>query len=157
MGVNRTVLNFVAAFAGSTGLSFRKAAGDVTFKFTSNLIHLRISISSQISSKTRVAHVFDRFSAFSIQRRMSRLADEKLEASMAQLEDIRFVNVAIDSGTVHSLTLIHCMISNPFLLTHPVLFDLCENLHFTTGNCASLFESIVRRLGPRESSTSHPE
>jgi hypothetical protein len=88
---------------------------------------------------------------------MCQLADEKLEASMARLEDIRFVNVAIDSGTVHSFTLIHCIISNPIILTRPALFDLCESLHFTTENYASLFESIVRRLMPRESSTSSPE
>jgi hypothetical protein len=59
---------------------------------------------------------------------MSRLADEKLEASMARLEDICFVNVAVDSGTVHLLTLIHCMISNPLMLTPQVLFGLCESL-----------------------------
>jgi hypothetical protein len=144
----REVLNSVAAFAGSTDLSFRRAAGDATLKFASDLIDLGISISGQISSKTRAVDIFDCFSAFSIQHGMSRLADEKLEASMARLEDIRFVNIAIDSDTFHSLTPIHCIILNPFMLTRPVLFDLCENLHFTTGNYAALFENIMRRLMP---------
>jgi hypothetical protein len=43
------------------------------------------------------------------------------------------------------------------MLTRPVLFDLRESLYFTIGNYASLFESIVCRLLPRESSTSGPE
>jgi hypothetical protein len=38
-----------------------------------------------------------------------------------------------------------------------VLFCLCESLHFTTGNHASLFENIAHRLMPRKTSTSGPE
>jgi hypothetical protein len=121
--VNRKVLNSVAAFAGSTDMSFQRAAGDATFKFDSDPIDLGVSISSHISSKTRAADILDRFSAFSVQPRMSRLADEKLEASMVRLEDIRFVNIVIDFGTVHLLILIHCIISNPFMLTRSVVFD----------------------------------
>jgi hypothetical protein len=47
--MNAKVLDFVAAFAGSTGLSFRKAAVDATFKFVPDLVDLGISIRHKIS------------------------------------------------------------------------------------------------------------
>jgi hypothetical protein len=54
------------------------------------------------------------FSAFSIQKKMIQLTDQEFDASMAQLEEIRFLNVSFDSETAHSPTLVDCIVSNPF-------------------------------------------
>jgi hypothetical protein len=81
----------------------------------------------------------------------AQIADEEFKATMGQLEDVRSVNVSTDLTTVHTLTLIHCIVSNPFLLARLVLFELQETLRFTAENCASLFETIVLRLTRRES------
>jgi hypothetical protein len=62
------------------------------------------------------------------------------------------MNVSVNSGTVHALTLVHCVVSKPFSLSRPVLFDSHKSVHFTKGNSASLFESIVMRLTWRGSS-----
>jgi hypothetical protein len=43
--MNGKVLNSVAAFARSIDLSFRKAAGDATFKFVSDLVNLGFQFS----------------------------------------------------------------------------------------------------------------
>jgi hypothetical protein len=60
--INREVLNSVAALAGSTDLSFRKAAGNATFKFVSDLVEMGISIQYEISPTARAASVLDCFS-----------------------------------------------------------------------------------------------
>jgi hypothetical protein len=62
----------------------------------------------------RAADVLDRFSTLSVQKKTAQIADEKFEAAMGQLEDVRFVNVSVDSLTVHGLTAIHCIVSKPF-------------------------------------------
>jgi hypothetical protein len=95
--------------------------------------------------------VLDLFSAFSVQKRMAQLAGEEFETSLTQLEDIRFVNVSLDLGTAHWLTLIHCIVSDPFSLASLVLFNLQESLHFPVKNYASLFEIMALKLTRRES------
>jgi hypothetical protein len=60
--INRKVLNSVAALAGSTDLSLRKAAGDATFKFVSDLVDLGILIQYKLSPTTRAADILDCFS-----------------------------------------------------------------------------------------------
>jgi hypothetical protein len=55
--MNGKVLDSVAAFAGSAGLSFRKAAVDATFKFVSDLVDLEISIRHKISPTACTADV----------------------------------------------------------------------------------------------------
>jgi hypothetical protein len=42
------------------------------------------------------------------------------KTAMGQLEDVKAVNVSIDSGTGDWLTPIHCIVSNPFLLARPL-------------------------------------
>jgi hypothetical protein len=49
-------------FAGSTDLSFRKAARDATFKFVSDLGDLGISIQHETSPTACAADVLDHFS-----------------------------------------------------------------------------------------------
>jgi hypothetical protein len=64
--MNGRGLNSFARLAGSTVLSFRKAAGDATFKFVSDLADLGISIQYKISPAAGAADVLDRFSASSV-------------------------------------------------------------------------------------------
>jgi hypothetical protein len=90
--------------------------------------------------------VLDRFSTLSVQKKTAQIADEKFEAAMGQLEDVCFVNGSVDLGTIHGLSPIHCIVSNPFLLVRHVLFDLQESIHFTIEKYASLFETIILRL-----------
>jgi hypothetical protein len=65
--INRKILNSVAAFTGSTDLSFRKAAGNATFQFVSDFADLGISIQHKISPTARAADVVDRFSIAPLQ------------------------------------------------------------------------------------------
>jgi hypothetical protein len=55
-------MNSAAAFAGPTDFSFRKAAGDASFKLVSDLVDLGISIQHKISATARTADIFGRFS-----------------------------------------------------------------------------------------------
>jgi hypothetical protein len=65
--MNVKVLNSVAVFAESTDLSFRKPAGDVTFKFIFDLADLGISIQHKISPTALTADILDRFSIGALQ------------------------------------------------------------------------------------------
>jgi hypothetical protein len=107
---------------------------------------LGISIPHKISPTARAADVLDRFSTLSVQKKTAQIADEKFEAVMGQLEDVCFVNGSVDLGTIHGLSPIHCVFSNPFLLARHVLFDLQERIHFRIEKYASLSETIVLRL-----------
>jgi hypothetical protein len=63
-----------------------------------------------------MADLLDCFSEKSSREAMVRLADQMLGSDLAKPADIRLVNVAIDSGTVQSLTAIHWIDSNSFCL-----------------------------------------
>jgi hypothetical protein len=67
--ISRKVLNSVAAFTASNDLSFRKAAGNATFEFVSDLVDLGISIEHEISLIAGAAYVLDHFSALSVQEK----------------------------------------------------------------------------------------
>jgi hypothetical protein len=136
-------LGFCGSVRRIDRFSFRRAAGDATFEFVSEPIDGRISVPRKISPNAHLADALDRFSVLSVQQSMIQLADQQFGASMAEFEDIHFVNVLVDSGTVHTLTLVHCVVLNPFLLPRPVLFDFRESAHFVKGNHASLSERSV--------------
>jgi hypothetical protein len=139
-------LGSIAKFAGATDLSFRKTAGDATFKFVSELIDLGISARQELGETVCAAEILDRFSEKAVRTMMIRVANEQFETHLAQLEEVRFVNLSVDSGTVHSLTAIHCLVSNPFSLQRPIVFDLCPNFNFTKSDYASLFQEVIHKL-----------
>jgi hypothetical protein len=76
-------LTTVAAFVGSTDLSFRNASGDVRFKFVSDLIDLGISIPREAGTTVRASDLLDRFAEKAVRTKMVEFADLKFEACLA--------------------------------------------------------------------------
>jgi hypothetical protein len=94
-------VNSVSAFTGATDLSFRKAVTNAIFKAVSDLTDLGISIPQKISPNARAIDGLDRTAENDVHGRMAQLADEQLETSKIQLEDIHFVDVSVDLVTLH--------------------------------------------------------
>jgi hypothetical protein len=62
---------------------------------------------------------------------------------MEKLQEIHFVNLMVDSGTVHSFKMIACLLTSPHLVILPVLFSLQENMNFNTNNYTALFVQFL--------------
>jgi hypothetical protein len=54
--------------------------------------------------------------------------DQQFRDTMAQVENVRFRNSSVDSGTVHGLSLVHWAVLNPFLLGRLILFGFHERV-----------------------------
>jgi hypothetical protein len=89
----------VTSFAGSTDLSFLKAGGEATFKLVSHLID-RISIPRETGTIVHASNVLDCFSQKAAQKRIRHRADQKFDSCIAQLDEIRFIHVSVDSGII---------------------------------------------------------
>jgi hypothetical protein len=74
------------------------------------------------------------------------LGDAKYSEAIEKLQEIRFVNLVIDAGTVHTLKTIVCLLTNPYLVTQPVLLSLRENTNFTADDYAILFVELFSLL-----------
>jgi hypothetical protein len=105
---NKKVVRYIAEFTGAVDLSFHRAAGMATFKLVTNLIQLGASLPRQGNQIVNITNFLDRFSDRRVRDEMIQVADDKFQADIANLRDVHFVNISVDSGTVHSFSVIPC-------------------------------------------------
>jgi hypothetical protein len=72
--------------------------------------------------------------------------DGKFAEGMAQLHEIRFANLVVNAGTVHSLKTIVCFLTNPHYPIQPIVLALRENSNFSADDCAVLCVDFVSSL-----------
>jgi hypothetical protein len=101
------VVDPIAACPGANDRRFERAAGDAPFRFVSALLDLETASGRECGLTTCAADLRDRFSDKSVRTTMTRSADQQFDAILDQLEEIRFVNLMIDSETIHSLAQQH--------------------------------------------------
>jgi hypothetical protein len=84
------------------------------------------------------------------EKRMTEAIRERGDAKFAevniQLSEIRFANLVVDAGTVHSLKTIVCLLANPHHPIRPVLLALRENTNFTADDYATPFVELFHQL-----------
>jgi hypothetical protein len=68
--------------------------------------------------------------------------DAKFAEAIVQPSEIRFANLVVDAGTVHSLKTIVRLLTDPHYPIQPVLLTLRENTNFAPDDCATLFVEL---------------
>jgi hypothetical protein len=72
--------------------------------------------------------------------------DTKFAEAIVRFSEVHFANHVVDAGTVHSLKMIICLLTNPRYPIQPVLFALRENISFTADNYAILFVELFSSI-----------
>jgi hypothetical protein len=132
----------LAQFTGTIDISSRKAASEAAFTFTRDLIRVGASIPRKVDQIANVGDSLDRFSETVVGAAVVEQADRKLEADLARIREFGYINISVDASRVHSLTVAHCLLSNPFHLQRPI----SEDLHKSSGYTGEDYPSLSRKL-----------
>jgi hypothetical protein len=65
--------------------------------------------------------------------------DAKFAETIAQLHEIHFANLVVDSGRVHGLKITVCLLTNPHYPIQPVVFAFGENMNFSADDRVAAF------------------
>jgi hypothetical protein len=68
--------------------------------------------------------------------------DAQFGEAMVQFSEIRFANLVVDTGTVHSLKINVSLLTDSHYPIQPVVLTLRENANFTTDEHATLFVEL---------------
>jgi hypothetical protein len=108
------VLDTLVWVTRATDISFRKVVSEATFAFTHNLIPVRPSIPRTADDIANAGDLLDRFCGKRLRLAVIEQVDRKLNAHLAQIREFQSVNILVDAGTMHSLTVTHWFFSNFF-------------------------------------------
>jgi hypothetical protein len=137
------ILSLAVTFVATTNLSFRQAASPAMHKFIIRPIQLGASLPRDaLDTIIDVEPLIDRKTEGAVSETVREHAEATFQAARHRLEDLRFVNLVVDSGTVYHMKTIPCLISNPYRPDPPVLLALRENADFTAEESYELFTEL---------------
>ena len=65
-------------------------------------------------------------------------------------KEVKFINIACDSGTVLGKTVIHALLTNPHHQSFPMVLKICENDHFNAESYYLLFNALCEECIAQE-------
>ena len=85
------------------------------------------------------------YSAVTIGKAILEQGEKERIQKVGILRDVRFANLAVDSGTVLSFHCVHVLATNPHDERFPIAFDLEENLNFGKEEYENLFHKEIEK------------
>ena len=82
------------------------------------------------------------FSTRTISERINRFGHLFRERDFTAAREHRYVNIAVDAGTVLGVAVIHSLLTNPYSEKFPIVLDIVENEHFDKYLYRGLFERV---------------
>jgi hypothetical protein len=147
MDINKKILDMCAVFVTATGLSCRQASSHAMHQLIVDLMQLGASLKrDDPDTAVDVLPIIDEFTDHTIATWIHKRGDDSLNKAMNALEDVHFVNLVLDSGTVYSLKSIPCLLTNPYHIESPILLDLRENTNFTKQDYLQLFRDLFDQI-----------
>jgi hypothetical protein len=88
-------------------------------EFITKLIEIGASLTCEdIDAIAGVRSLIDQMTDKKVAQAVRRNADDRLQRAIAQLSELKFMNLAVDAGIVHSLKTIPCLLANPWYAIH---------------------------------------
>jgi hypothetical protein len=145
--INERILCIASEFVISTNISCRQVASPPMHRLIVDMLQLGASLVREIPNTVLdVSLLIDQITQRGIAHEVVQRGDERFEKAIRKLRTIRFVNLVVDAGTVHSLKSIPCLLTNPHYAGFSVLLELHENSNFTAEEYQELFANLFRTI-----------
>lgn len=136
-----TVIEHIASLALSLGLTLSQASQSALITFVVELIEIGSRMGT-LAQEIDLHDVIGRISPYSIRQSIGRAGEKLKEKDMTKAKEVRFINIACDSGTVLGKTVIHALLTNPSHASFPMILKVCDNDHFDAEKYYLLFNSL---------------
>jgi hypothetical protein len=120
-------------------------------QFMIALIQLGATLKRQYSGLPMdVSTMVDRITEHGITDSILERGGKICSQTMNRLLRIRFVNLVVDAGKVHTLKSVVCLLSNPHSVDPPVLLELYENLDASKSAYQELFMTLFAEIASKD-------
>jgi hypothetical protein len=138
--LNKRILETAAEFVTATSLSCRQAVSPAMQEFILSSIQIGASFqANDDEALIDVAGLLETINEKRITEAIRKRRAAKFAEAIVQLSKVRFANLVVDAGTVHSLKTIVCRLTNPHYPIQPLLLALRENTNFTADDYATIY------------------
>ena len=124
------VLNHIAMLTLKLGLTISQGAAEAMKEFVTQLILVGAKMGNR-ALQIDLNQVLGPISVYRLRQKISTAGLEWKSKDMAKAQEVRFVNIACDSGTVLGKTVIHALLTNPYNDSFPMVLQLIDNTNFT--------------------------
>jgi hypothetical protein len=140
-------MEMAAEFVAATNLSCRQDASRAMHDLILNFIQIGACIQANDDAvPIDVAGLLDTMTEKWMAEAIRERGDAKFAEAMARLHEIRFANLVVDTGPVHSLQTIVSLLTNPHCPIQPIVLALRKNTNFSTDDYTALFVELFSFL-----------
>ena len=137
-----TILDHTALFIYQSGLCLNKASNMYLIDFISSMIQVGKSLTSQ---NFAVEEAIGCFSRGVLREKLVELGEKLREKDLIVATEVRFVNLAIDAGTVLGKGVVHCVLTNPYDINFPILLEIHDNESYDKFKYKQLFGLLIAK------------
>jgi hypothetical protein len=142
--IQKEFLGLSATAAAQMNISARTAASDTMFNFCKGMMSL--GIRTYLADHSFRPEILQPFCDKTVAQEMLKVADDVFMRRIDSIaEDIKFVNIYADAGTVLSFHTVHALIGNPHYPNSMTHFDSFENRNYDSTDYESFFQGIVNK------------
>lgn len=142
-----TINYTTAKLAARLNISAKSSTSTAMNEHNLRLIQLGMDISSNIQKKQiNLEKTFSICSDKTLALIMKKLANSQKENDFMEMQDIHYVNIAADSGTVSSTHCIHFLLTNPYYINMPKLLNIVVNNNNDSQKYGELFLMQVEEI-----------
>lgn len=135
------VLNHIAMLTLRLGLTISQGAAVAMKDFVTQLILVGAKMGNR-ALQIDLNQVLEPISVYRLRQRLSKAGLEWKSKDMAKAREVRFVNIACDSGTVLGKTVIHALLTNPYSDSFPMVLQVIDNTNFTGDDYCVAFNTL---------------
>jgi hypothetical protein len=115
-------------------------------KFILSLIQIGTNLQANDDALIDVAGPLDTINEKRMTEVIRERGDAKFAEAIVQLSEVRFANLVVDAGTMHTLKTIVCLLTNQHYPIQRVLLALRENTNFTADDYVTLFVELFSSI-----------
>ena len=137
-----TILEHTAVFVAKMGISLNRAAKKDLIDFICAMIRIG---QTMVAESVNIEEAIGHFSRRVLTEKLLALGARLKERDFETAREIRFVNVAVDAGTVLGRSVIHCLLTNPYSENFPIILEICDNDGFDKWKYKQLFGLLTSK------------
>ena len=124
--VNRKIAVLVARLAGELGISTRKAASGEMHRFCRKMMQIGFDIRRSFPDLLYLPNGIGVLGREVLTEQLRRQGEEQRQRNVTIMEEVRYLNIACDAGTVLAFHNVQSWVTNPWKEDFPLLLDVYE-------------------------------
>ena len=140
--VQDLVLEQVAQAVIKLHISLNKASSDNLWRFCIEMIRIGQKVAEEHVDPDQALIPFSRKV---LTERVLQIGERLKLRDIEAAHELRFVNIAVDAGTVLGKSVVHALLTNPYSEEFPVILEVCDNDGFDKAKYKQLFALLLMK------------